>query len=126
MNWFLIAAGILTMVAALIHALAGERTDIRHLMASDVPMNEKIELRGVWHTFSIALFGSALLSFYAAFVSRPAIVDSLLIGLASFYALCGLMVLGLIVTTRRDHLMRVPQWLLLLVIGAIMGWGAIG
>lgn len=126
MNWFLFSAGILTMLAALVHTFVGERTDIRHLLASDVPMNEKVELRGIWHTFSIALFGSALLSFYAVFVSRPEIVDSLLLGLASFYVLCGLMVLVLIVATQRDHLLRVPQWILLVLIGLLMWWGASG
>lgn len=123
MNWLLFIAGILTGLTALVHAFAGERTDIRHLMASDVPLNEKIELRGVWHTFSLALGGSALLLFYAVFINQTALVEELLSGLAVFYILCGLMVLGLILGTQRDHLAKVPQWLLLLIIGGLMWWG---
>lgn len=123
MNWFLLIAGVLTGLAAVVHALAGERTDIRHLMASDVPLNEKIELRGVWHTFSIALGGSALLLFYSVLVNRTLLVDELLSGLAIFYILCGLMILGLILGTQRNYLVKVPQWLLLLVIGGLMWWG---
>lgn len=31
MNWPFLFAGLLALVAALVHALAGERTDIAHL-----------------------------------------------------------------------------------------------
>ena len=103
MNWILLIAGVLTALAALVHVFAGERTDIRHLMTSDVPMNEKIELRGVWHTFSIALGGSAILLFYAVFISQTEPIEELLSGLAVFYILCGLMVLGLILASQRGY-----------------------
>jgi len=109
MNWPLLIAGILTALVTLVHAFVAERMDIRHLMASDVPLNEKIELRGVWHTFSIALAVSALLSFYAVFVANSALVNAWLLGMAIFHMLCGLMLLLLILFTQRDHLMRVPQ-----------------
>ncbi|MEM7125725.1 MAG: hypothetical protein AAF702_05335 [Chloroflexota bacterium] len=125
MNWPLLIAGGLTALAALVHALAGERTDIRHLLASDVPTNEKLELRGVWHTFSIALAGSAFIAFYSVLVQQTMLLNDLLRGLALFYLLCGTMVFLLILGTERRFLLKVPQWLLLLVIGGLMWWGSV-
>lgn len=125
MNAWLLIAGILAGLAALIHTVAGERTDIRSLRASTVPLSEQAELRGVWHIASavLALSAVVLLLLAAGMISEaPGPISR---GIAVFYVIIGA-VFGLtVLLTGRNLLLRAPQWALLWAIGVCAWLGAV-
>jgi len=125
MNWQFLVAGIIAAMAALVHTIGGESTNIRHLRRSDVPATEQLELRGVWHAFSIALTLSAAILLVSAFAGAPGMPIGVIQALAVYYALCALVWLVVTVITQVRLLLRVPQWLLLLAIAGFAWWGTL-
>lgn len=97
-------------------------TDIRHLMRSEIPTSLKAELRMSWYLVSIDMSASGVyLLLVATGTLEP---NQLLLGfIALRFLLYGASTLTQLLLTQRDHLFKVPQWILLLAIGLLTWWG---
>jgi hypothetical protein len=123
MNAPLLVAAILLLMGALIHTIGGERTDIKHLMQSAIPASQKVELRMSWYLAAIDMAVSGIYVLLAALGSVVPRNETLLGFIALRFGLYGLSALLLLLFTRRDHLLKVPQWVLLIAIGLLVWWG---
>ncbi|MHA2271670.1 MAG: hypothetical protein ACXACI_07395 [Candidatus Hodarchaeales archaeon] len=124
-NFPLLIAGLLTIVGALVHIFAGEKTNIQSLLESNIPRNLKLELRGMWYVGSVvlALSGSVLL--WLSFISDVEKAKWLIFFLALEFFLFSIVFFFLLLATGRDMLLKVPQWILLFAIGVLCAWGLI-
>ncbi|MBL8154198.1 MAG: hypothetical protein JNM70_08445 [Anaerolineae bacterium] len=125
MNYWLLVAGIIAGLSCLIHGIAGELTNIRRLREGSIPPNEQAELRGVWHVTTALLAVSAGGLFILATGGVPEYQEALAAGIAVLYILSGMVMALSVVLTRAASLTRVPGYVLLLVIGALSGLGAL-
>jgi hypothetical protein len=124
MSLQLIAAGVLALLAAVIHAVAGERTDIRSLNQSTVPPSEQVELRATWHIGSVALglAGLVMTAMGLNLLPLPLEIPRLLAAQFIAFGLVWVVVAGL---KGSVMLGKAPQWALLLGIGLLAGWGSL-
>ncbi|HBH49037.1 MAG TPA: hypothetical protein DDX98_10375 [Bacteroidales bacterium] len=114
---------VLILAGALVHSIAGELTDIRALLDSSIPDNYKSELRFAWYLVAIDFFvsGSYLL---ILLVRRKLEANRLLINfIALRFLLYGLAIMVTLIVTMPSLLLDVPQWILLIAIGTLLGWG---
>lgn len=124
MIWPFLLAGLLAATGTAVHTVLGERTNIRHVWASTLPHSEKLELRGVWHGFSVVLALTALALLAMALTDVVEQPRTLAHVIAVVYTGIGLVWLAVAVQAGVRQAMRVPQWLLLLAIGVLAWWGA--
>ena len=117
-QWF--AASILALVATLVHLFAGEKTDIKHLMLSGMPINLKIEMRMCWYMVAIDMAVSGIYLLGVGLRNMLPMSEPLLRTIALRFVLYGLVALLLILFTQKDHLLKVPQWALLMAIGLLV------
>jgi len=118
----LIIATILLFIAAIIHCIGGELTDINSLMNSSIAQNLKIEIRAVWYLVAIDFFVSGI---YLVFIIQKGIMNKniLLINFIGFRMLLyGITFLILILYINSELLFSIPQWILLLIIGILLEW----
>jgi len=123
MNIPLLIAALLALLGTLVHEIGGERTNIKQLLQTGMATNLTVELRMVWHLFAVDMAVSAI---YLLLVGLGGVLprsDPLLGFIALRFVLYGLVALLLVLVTQRDHLLKVPQWLLLLGIGLLVWWG---
>lgn len=125
MHWPLLIAGFGTALSALVHTVAGERTNIRHLLQSNVPITEQIEVRAIWHMISLMLALSAGVLIVAAASGLSDSMRVLVRAIAAYYLLCGIVLAATIVITHPRLLLRVPQWLLFQAIAGLAWWGTL-
>jgi hypothetical protein len=123
MNVPLLVAAILALTGTLVHAIGGERTDIKRLLRSGMPTNLKIELRMSWYLIAIDMATSGVYMLLVALGGALPRSESLLGFIALRFVLYGLSALLLVLFTRRDHLLKVPQWVPLITIGLLAWWG---
>ena len=117
MNLLMLIGGILSLIAALIHMVVGEKTDIAQLLKTHIQLNLKLELRGVWYAFGLDLGITSLFLLFLAFKSSLVENELLIVFFSLRFILYGLGILVVILMTNRKYLFKVPQWLLLLAIG---------
>ena len=114
-------ATILILFGFIVHSIGGELMDIKSLMASDIPLNLKIELWAVWYLVAIDFLISGILMFYI--LKRNSIAENTLlinfIGLRML--LYGIVFLILIMILKFNPFL-VPQWILLIAIGILIEW----
>lgn len=120
MHLTLLLAGLLTLLTAAIHLVAGQRTIVRPFLAAELATIPRWTIFACWHWVSLDLIiaGAALLWLAAA----PTGVETLLTRqlIAAHFAAYGLLFLGL--TLARPwprRLLQLPQWALLLPIAAL-------
>lgn len=108
MNGFYLAAALLTLLATLVHGIAGHQTNLKRLRASDVSPTEKLELQASWHLLTLT-FGAMvlLLAWHAVTPLAPWIGSAALV----LFALYGLVFF--VYAIRAGTVWRTPQWLLL-------------
>lgn len=118
----LIIASVILLIAAFVHTIGGELTDIRALLLSEIPLNLKLEIRGTWYLVAIDFLISAAYLFYLIFKNK--LLEQIL--LISFIGirmlLYGLLFLILILLTENGLLFQVPQWILLMSVGILLEW----
>jgi hypothetical protein len=125
MNVQLLIAAILVLVGAAIHTIGGEMTDIKHLKRSKIPTGLKIEMRMSWYMAAIDMAVSGIYMLFLAF-NDSVEGASLLIGFAALrFTLYGVMAFLLLLISQRDRLFKIPQWILLTVIGLLAWWGIV-
>ena len=122
MNIPLFAAAILTLIGAIVHAIGGEKTDIKHLLHSEIPTSLKVELRMSWYLVAIDMAVSGIYMLLVVTGTLPE--DGPLLGfIALRFVLYGACALMLLLLTQRDYLFKVPQWVLLMAIGLAIWLG---
>jgi len=121
-NWFVLSAGILAGITALIHVIAGGKDIARPLLAGSVDEVVKLTLYACWHLVSVALFLSsiALLGHGAGFYNSPETVAFVSIMWFMFGAVFLVVTLGF---ANSGALFRLPQWVLLVPVGLLGLWG---
>ncbi|MEV2275526.1 hypothetical protein AB0I72_08055 [Nocardiopsis sp. NPDC049922] len=124
MNGWLLAAGALATVTALIHLFAGGRDVVRPLLESALPSEPMRTLHAVWHfaTADLLFSGAALIALGASNTTNAPLV---LFIAAHFVAYSAVF---LVITLRADWsrpLLRLPQWILLLPVAVLAGVGAL-
>lgn len=123
MNVQLLIAAVLLLIGTTIHTIGGEKTDIKHLKRSGIPSNLKIELRMSWYLAAIDMGISGIYLLFLAFNGATEGARLLVGFVAIRVTFYGVVALLLLLTTQRDHLFRVPQWMLLVAIGLMTWWG---
>jgi membrane-anchored protein YejM (alkaline phosphatase superfamily) len=124
MIWQFFVAGLIAALGAFVHTVFGERTNIKNLWTSAVPINEKLELRGTWHGFGVLLVLTAVVLLLIALtdvIENPRMIAHFI---AITYALIGLTFLSVVLREGVAQVDRVPGWLLLLAIAGFTWWGA--
>jgi hypothetical protein len=124
MNWQLLIAGILALIATAGHAIGGEMTNIRPLMKTDLPQNLKVGFRNVWHMVSIAALASALMLLFMGIAAPNFNVMVIARGIAVAFALWGAIWLVLTAITNAQLLIKLPQWILMFAVAIFAWWGA--
>lgn len=122
MNIPFLIAGILTAITALAHCIGGEITTIRSLYNTEINKVPRLELRAVWHMFSVQLFASAIMLFFFAF----SVIGDVVIGriLALLFLSYGLTIL-ITAFLMQVRLFQVPQWVVLFLIAGLTYWGTL-
>ena len=119
MNIPFLMAGLLAAVAVLAHAVGGEVTSLRALRSSALAEPHRREMHAAWHFYSVHLAASAAFLIAMARGAAPALGPFL----AVHFAACAVVFLALAVRSP-SGLVRQPQWLLLLVVAALVTAGA--
>ena len=119
-----LVAGILSISACLAHGLRFELTSQRRLQDSAIPDNIKVELRATSHLVTVALMwlGVTLLVLSLSdFVEHPGSVAKFIsMHLLGFSVIWAVIVAG----GRPRLLIRLPQWIVLMVIAVLTWLGA--
>ncbi|MCH0542361.1 hypothetical protein I3F58_22970 [Streptomyces sp. MUM 203J] len=124
MNGWLMAAGVLATLTALVHLFAGGRDVVRPLLGSALADEPLRTLHAVWHfaTADLLFSGVALI----ALAVRPAPNAPLVLFIAAHFLAYA--AVFLVITLRvgwSRPLLRLPQWMLLLPVAALAGAGAL-
>ncbi|MCU0497173.1 MAG: hypothetical protein MUF87_07480 [Anaerolineae bacterium] len=123
MIWQFVLAGLIAALAALMHGGFGEKTNIKHLwQAESVPLNEKLELRATWHSFTAIFMLTAIALGWIALPGQVEQARMIAHLIAIIYGATGLAFL--IVAIHGRQALKVPQWGLLFVIAALTLWGS--
>lgn len=125
MNTYILAAGIIMMLLAVIHSVLGERLIFRHV-SPGTPLGQTARtvlserrwraLRATWHLISILSAGLSLCAGVAAVRGAAVTVEPAVIMAGTF------VVMGVywLLETRGGH----PAWIAFLLIAVLMGLGA--
>jgi len=120
LNILFLISGVLTVITALVHSIAGEKTTIRPLTNAELPQVPKLELRAVWYMVTVHLLASAIILFMMTFAANR---NTLMGGfLAMQFLGYGLVFLGLAIV-KGIGVFQVPQWVLLFLIAGLTFWG---
>ncbi|MFG3497054.1 hypothetical protein [Streptomyces sp. NPDC047928] len=125
MNGWFLAAGLTSAGVAAIHVLAGGRDVVRPLLRGDLPDEPRRVLHAVWHMVTADLVLAAAALIWLALYHRPGgdLVAWLLAAHFLAYSVAFL-VISLAADWSKPWL-RLPQWLLLLPVGALAAVGAL-
>ncbi|MFI2457924.1 hypothetical protein [Streptomyces sp. NPDC019539] len=124
MNGWLLAAGALATVTALIHLVAGGRDVIRPLLGCSLEGDARRTLHAVWHfaTADLLFSGVAL----TTLATHPAPYAPLVLFIAAhFLAYAAVFVVITLRAGWSRPLLRLPQWMLLLPVAALAGVGVL-
>jgi len=122
MNVQFFIAAILLFAALVIHMTAGEKTDVKELMQSSVPASYKAEIRMTFYVIAVDCLISGIYLMVLAFNDTIAGMNLLANLTALRFATYGVMAFFLLFFTKRDHLLKFPQWVSLIAIGGVIWW----
>ncbi|RXJ72852.1 hypothetical protein CS022_13445 [Veronia nyctiphanis] len=120
MNYWVLGAGVISLLTAFVHIFAGQVDPVRPFLKSELADVPKATLLSCWHMVSVVLLCSSLLYLYAGW--RPAPSFDILSMFMSFgylaftavFVVVGWYFFGV------KSLLKLPQWVLLLPVG-VMG-----
>lgn len=110
-NIYIKIAGFINIITALIHLIGGQMDLINPLMKSDLAMQVRGEMLGVWHIVTIVLFYTSFLILKEGY--KPSNSSGHLKPIGIFYILSGI---PFIIITMLYPIFA-PQWILLIPIG---------
>jgi len=125
MNVQFLVAAILLFAALVIHMTAGEKTDVKELMQSNVPAGYKAEIRMTFYVIAVDCLISGIYLMVLAFNRSVAGTNLLANFTALRFVAYGVMAFFLLLFTKRDHLLKFPQWVSLIAIGGVIWWGTL-
>ena len=114
-NLFLIIGGLINLFTFLLHVIGGQITLINPLLNSNLVLQTKTELLGVWHMVTIILMGTSTILLYLGFKRSKKPNTELLSFIGYLYILFSI---PFIINSMAYGLL-VPQWILLLPIGVL-------
>ncbi|KZN48414.1 hypothetical protein [Pseudoalteromonas luteoviolacea] len=123
MNYWVFAAGILALLTAMIHIIAGQLDPIRPFLKSKLDKVVKATLLACWHMISLLLLVSAAFLIFAGWQMQPdlqlfvQVVASLYIGFSIIFITVG----GYFF--KFQAMLKLPQWTLLLPVGCLAFYG---
>lgn len=109
-------AGIINLITALIHLIAGQMDLVNPLLKSDLTNQEKGEFVGVWHMATILLFFTSILILRFAYSKMKVSNSESLRNIGILYILMGLPFIVMSIY----YGLLVPQWILLMPIGILL------
>lgn len=115
-----LAGGLLATATAAVHLVAGQRDIVRPLLSSPLAEEPRRTLHGCWHIVTILLVGSAVALLRLA--ADPGAPGAHALGrfIAVLHLTSGLLFIAEALAARGPRrLLRLPQWTLLLPIGAL-------
>ncbi len=124
MNPWWLASGVLCLVTAFVHTVAGHSHPVVPFLRTDLEETAKATLHVCWHLVTVTLFLSAFALLGLGF--SPGIAGAGLFAgfLASLYVLFVIVFLVIGVKRFGGKLLRLPQWTLLLPVGVLAAIGA--
>jgi len=118
-NTFLIISGLINLFTFLLHVIGGQISLINPLLDSNLELQIKTELLGVWHMATIILFVTSIILLYLGFKQNKKLNIQLLSFIGYLYILFSIpfIIISII------YGLLVPQWILLLPIGVLTIFG---
>jgi len=118
-NTFLIISGLINLFTFLLHVIGGQISLINPLLDSNLELQIKTELLGVWHMVTIILFVTSIILLYLGFKQNKKLNIQLLSFIGYLYILFSIpfIIISII------YGLLVPQWILLLPIGVLTIFG---
>jgi len=125
MNLWWLAAGLLCLVTAFVHTVAGHFNPVLPFLRAELDATVKATLYACWHMVTVTLVLSALALVGLGLSPGLAGASLLAAFLAGLYILYGLVFLVIGARWfRRGGLLRLPQWVLLGPVGILAALGA--
>ena len=119
MNTLIFSAGILALLTALVHIIAGQIEPVRPFLKSELPDIPKATLLGCWHMVSVMLVISAAAFCFIGWFNFVEFQNLVILLSASFvFFSVVFIVVGWYFFKARTFI-KLPQWLLLLSIGLL-------
>lgn len=118
-NLYFIIAGVINLFTAILHTIGGQLELIDPLLESDLIPQAQYEILGAWHMVTLILFVSSFVLLKKGFRGNLNSGKELLTFISYLYLLFGLPSL----TISLWYGQFVPQWILLMPIGALGLWG---
>jgi hypothetical protein len=119
MNVWIFSAGIIGIFTAFVHVFAGQVDPVRPFLKSDLPDIPKATLLACWHIVSVTLLICGLTLTYVGWFNLDAFLN-LVLGISTIFIIFSLVFVavgwyffGL------QTFIKLPQWVLLLPIGAL-------
>jgi hypothetical protein len=124
MNYWWLASGLLCLLTSFVHVVAGHFDPVVPFLRTELEATAKATLHVCWHMVTVTLFMSSL-SLLGIGLS-PGLSGARLLALfvAGLYVLYSIVFLVIGALRFRWSLLRLPQWLLLLPVGALAAIGA--
>lgn len=125
MNYWIMAAGIIAAGTSLVHIFAGQVDPVRPFLTSSLAPVPKATLLACWHMVSVVLLCSAVSLCYIGSLSQVGLyplssfIGVLFLLFSLVFAVVGFCMLG------KKALLQLPQWILLMPIGAMSLYGAL-
>ncbi len=115
-NLFLIISGLLNLFTFLLHVIGGQISLINPLLNSNLKIQVKTELVGVWHMVTIILFVTSVILLYFGFKQSKKSFNELLSFIGYLYVFFSVPFILISIV----YGLLVPQWwILLLSIGIL-------
>lgn len=125
MNAWFLSAGITATGVATIHAIAGSRDVVRPLLAGNLPDEPRRVLHAVWHMVTADLILAAATLIWLALSNRPGRDTIAWLLAAHFVAYSGVFLVVSLAAGWSRPLLRLPQWMLLLPVAVLVGFGTV-
>ena len=114
-NIYWLIAGFLNLFTFFLHLIGGQISLINPMLESNLDMQVKSEMLGVWHMASVVLLGATSLLLYFGFRRKQNPNTEIMKVLGYMYILFSIGFVGASLYTGK----LAPQWILLLPIGAL-------
>ncbi|SEJ82656.1 hypothetical protein SAMN05192553_1215 [Cyclobacterium xiamenense] len=109
-------AGIVNLITALIHSVAGQMDLVNPLINSNLEVQQKAEWVGVWHIVTVLLFATSYLFLKVGFDKAKMPNSSNLKAFGITYILIGIP----FIISSIYYSVLAPQWILLMPIGILL------